>query len=112
MDAFCHAIEAYWNKESVPLCDALSMGALKMILENIKTAYDEPENKEARSRMIIAALIAGVSFSQTRTTGIHAVSFPLTAEFWRKPWHSVLCYTAGIYPHQSGAGSPEDADAG
>ncbi|HIT06239.1 MAG TPA: iron-containing alcohol dehydrogenase [Candidatus Scybalocola faecipullorum] len=89
MDAFCHAIEAYWNKESVPLCDALSMGALKMILENIKTAYDEPENKEARSRMIIAALIAGVSFSQTRTTGIHAVSFPLTAEFGAS--HGTAC---------------------
>lgn len=89
MDAFCHAIEAYWNKESVPLCDYLSLGALKLIFENIKKAYDEPENKEARANMILAALIAGVSFSQTRTTGIHAVSFPLTTEFGAS--HGTAC---------------------
>lgn len=89
MDAFCHAIEAYWNKESVPLCDYLSLGALKLIFENIKKAYDEPENKEARGNMILAALTAGVSFSQTRTTGIHAVSFPLTTEFGAS--HGTAC---------------------
>ena len=89
MDAFCHAIEAYWNKESVPLCDFLSLGALKLIFENIKKAYDEPENKEARGNMILAALAAGVSFSQTRTTGIHALSFPLTTEFGAS--HGTAC---------------------
>lgn len=89
MDAFCHAIEAYWNKESVPLCDFLSLGALKLIFENIKKAYDEPENKEARGNMILAALAAGVSFSQTRTTGIHALSFLLTTEFGAS--HGTAC---------------------
>lgn len=89
MDAFCHAIEAYWNKESVPVCDYLSLGALKLILENIKKAYDEPSNKEARGNMIVAALIAGIAFSQTRTTGIHAISFPLTTEFGAS--HGTAC---------------------
>jgi len=89
MDAFCHAIEAYWNKESLPICDMLSMGALKLILENIKTAYDEPANSKARGAMVTASLVAGISFSQTRTTGIHAVSFPLTTEFGAS--HGTAC---------------------
>lgn len=89
MDAFCHAIEAYWNKESVPLCDYMSMGAMKLILDNIKLAYDAPDNARARGNMILAALTAGVSFSQTRTTGIHAVSFPLTTEFGAS--HGTAC---------------------
>lgn len=89
MDAFCHAIEAYWNKESQPICDALSFGALRMILDNIKTAYDHPDNLEARGNMILASLIAGISFSQTRTTGIHACSFPLTTEFGAS--HGTAC---------------------
>ncbi len=89
MDAFCHAIEAYWNKESVPVCDVLSMGAIKMILENIKRAYDTPDDLEARGAMIVASLIAGISFSQTRTTGIHALSFPLTTEFGAS--HGTAC---------------------
>lgn len=89
MDAFCHAIEAYWNKESKPICDYLSMGACKLILENIKCAYDHPDDKEARSNMILASLTAGISFSQTRTTGIHALSFPLTVEYGAS--HGTAC---------------------
>lgn len=89
MDAFCHAIEAYWNKDSQPICDMLGMGAMKLILENIKTAYDEPDNKEARGAMVLASLIAGIAFSQTRTTGIHAISFPLTTEYGAS--HGIAC---------------------
>lgn len=89
MDAFCHAIEAYWNKNSQPMCDMLAMGALKLIIDNIKTAYQNPNNREARSSMLLASLMAGVAFSQTRTTGIHAISFPLTAEFGAS--HGTAC---------------------
>ncbi len=89
MDAFCHAIEAYWNKNSQPMCDMLAMGAMKQILSNIESAYREPSDKEARSAMVCASLIAGIAFSQTRTTGIHALSFPLTAEFGAS--HGTAC---------------------
>ncbi len=89
MDAFCHAIEAYWNKASQPICDMLAMGAMKLILENIRTAYSQPSNKDARAAMIKASLIAGIAFSQTRTTGIHALSFPLTTEFGAN--HGTAC---------------------
>lgn len=89
MDAFCHAIEAYWNQESQPICDMLAMGAMELILAHVKQAYDEPENLEARGAMSMASLIAGIAFSQTRTTGIHAISFPLTAEFGAS--HGIAC---------------------
>ena len=81
MDAFCHAIEAFWNKTSQPICDCLAVEAMQLILANIKKAYDHPDDQEARGNMQLASLLAGIAFSQTRTTGIHAVSFPLTAEF-------------------------------
>ncbi len=89
MDAFCHAIEAYWNKESQPLCDMLALGALELVLKNIKQAYDQPSDQEARAAMILASLTAGIAFSQTRTTGIHALSFPLTTEFGAN--HGTAC---------------------
>lgn len=89
MDAFCHAIEAYWNKESVPICDMLALGAMKLVLDHIEAAYRNPQNQTARCQMMKASLIAGIAFSQTRTTGIHAVSFPLTAEFHAS--HGVAC---------------------
>ena len=89
MDAFCHAIEAYWNKESQPICDMLALGAMKQILENIENAYHNPKDTAARGAMLQASLIAGIAFSQTRTTGIHAISFPLTTEFHAS--HGTAC---------------------
>lgn len=106
MDAFCHAIEAYWNKESLPICDMLAMGALKLILANIKKAYDCPTDVEARGNMILASLIAGIAFSQTRTTGIHALSFPLTTEFGAS--HGTACsITLPAFIKISSEGRPE-----
>ena len=81
MDAFCHAIEAYWNKNSQPFCDACALEALKLIKDNLLTAYYTGEDKEARKNMCIASLLAGAAFSQTRTTGPHALSYPLTANY-------------------------------
>ena len=81
MDAFCHAIEAYWNKESQPICDMVAMRAMSLILGNIKKAFDNPADSGARGAMSEASVLAGVAFSQTRTTGIHALSFPLTVDY-------------------------------
>lgn len=89
MDAFCHAIEAYWSINSNPISDALSISAIKAILGNIETAVKEPNNIEARRNMSCASVTAGISFSQTKTTGVHAVSFPLTVGFGAS--HGLAC---------------------
>lgn len=89
MDAFCHAIEAFWNKESIPVCDMLAMGAMKLILDNILAAYANSSDEDARGAMLLASLTAGIAFSQTRTTGIHALSFPLTVDFGAN--HGTAC---------------------
>ncbi len=81
LDAFTHAIEAYWNKNSQPICDYIALGAMDKVLKNIETAYNQPDNTKARGEMIIASLMAGIAFSQTRTTGIHALSFPFTTDY-------------------------------
>ena len=81
MDAFCHGIEAYWSEASVPISDVLAVEALKLIFGNLRKATLEPNHREARHKMLYASLLSGVAFSQTRTTGVHAVSFPLTTEF-------------------------------
>lgn len=78
LDAFIHAIEAYWAKSTQPFSETLSLKAMKLILQNIEKAYYEPDNLEARENLSTASLLAGMSFSQTRTTILHAMSFPLT----------------------------------
>jgi alcohol dehydrogenase len=89
MDAFCHAIEAYWSINSNPVSDSISLSVLKNIIENIETACFEPINATARRNMAYASMMAGISFSQTKTTAIHAVSFPLTSDFGAS--HGLAC---------------------
>ncbi len=78
MDVLCHALEAYWSRQHQPICDSLAINALRLVLENLKTACNEPENLVAREKMAEASLLAGLSFTVPRTNCSHACSYPLT----------------------------------
>lgn len=77
LDALTHAIESYWAKSSQPYTEGLALRATKMIFENLINSING--DKDARNNMALAATIAGIAFSQTRTTAAHAISFPLTS---------------------------------
>ncbi len=89
LDAFCHAIEAYWNPNSQPMCDVQAVDAMKRVFASLETAYNTPSDKAARADMLLASLQAGVAFSQTRTTGAHALSFSLTTDYGQS--HGAAC---------------------
>ncbi|MCD8291234.1 MAG: iron-containing alcohol dehydrogenase [Prevotella sp.] len=78
-DALCHAIEAYWNVNHQPACDVAAIYAIRLVLENVETVCNEPENKVARENMMLASLMAGFAFSQTGTSSSHACSYPVTS---------------------------------
>lgn len=77
-DAFCHAMETYWSVNATPVSDALAMAAVKLVVENMQTVLERPRDIDARENMSVASTTAGIAFAQTRTTALHAVSFPLT----------------------------------
>ena len=79
MDVLCHAIEGYWSTQHQPICDALALHAVRLVLENLRTACDDPENAVAREKMAEASVIAGLAFALPKTTGSHACSYPLTS---------------------------------
>lgn len=78
MDVLCHALEAYWSKHHQPVCDALAVHALQLVLENLRTVCKEPQNGVAREKMAEASVIAGMAFTIPKTTSAHACSYPLT----------------------------------
>ena len=80
-DSFSHALEAYWSKSSNPISDSLALKSMSLIFDNIESAYLEPQNIKARENMSLASLLAGIAFSQTRTTAMHATSFCLTSDY-------------------------------
>lgn len=88
-DAFCHAIEAYWATNTNPITQATALEAMDLILKNLKKAYDDGADQEARNNMAKASMLAGIAFSQTRTTVLHAISYYLTAHY--RIEHGIAC---------------------
>lgn len=78
IDVLCHAMEGFWSKGHQPICDALALHACKLVFRYLRTACNDPQNKEARAKMAEASVMAGLAFTLPKTTGPHACSFPLT----------------------------------
>ena len=81
LDALSQAIEAYWSKNHNPTSDKHALEAISIINENIINAFKNPNNIEFREKMLLASLEAGLAFSNTKTTAVHSVSYPITAHF-------------------------------
>lgn len=79
VDAFVHAMESFVGLAATPFTDAFNAQAMKLIAGNIRKAYANGANKEARAAMLYAATLAGMGFSQTQNGIIHAVGTNLPA---------------------------------
>ncbi|MFB5935525.1 iron-containing alcohol dehydrogenase [Peribacillus frigoritolerans] len=81
MDALTHAIESYTSKAANPVSQALAIQAIKMIGENLTKAYFVGTDIEARENMLVASMIAGAAFAQSRLGNVHAISHTLGGVF-------------------------------
>lgn len=99
VDALCHAIEGYATKrfdqkarpekpENRPIyggttifTDLFAEKAIELISNNLRKAFNNGENVEARRNMSLASLMAGISFTNAGLGVVHAMSFPLGGKF-------------------------------
>jgi alcohol dehydrogenase class IV len=79
LDALCHAVEAYTNKTyNTELEDELAREAVRLIHENLYTAYQDGSNLKAREEMQRAAFFAGRAFTRGMVGNVHAVGHTLS----------------------------------
>ena len=81
MDALTHAIEAYTATCSEPIADAVSLYAIELIYNNLKTAVFEGDNLQARSAMLMGSMLAGMGFSHSDVASVHCISEALGGMF-------------------------------
>ncbi len=79
LDAVAHAVESYWANGSNAVSKALALGAIKTIMSNIDSLFDG--DKKAHEYMAQGSMIAGLAFSNTKTTACHSISYPLTMHY-------------------------------
>ncbi len=81
MDALTHAIEAYIGRSTTKDTREYSEKAIKLIFENIKTAYEDGNNLEARKNMLYASYLAGSAFTVSYVGYVHAVAHSLGGKY-------------------------------
>lgn len=81
MDALTHAVEAYIGRSTSRETRRLAKEAVKLVLDNVKIAYDTPENHTARENMLKAAYKAGIAFSKSYVGYVHAVAHSLGGQY-------------------------------
>ena len=81
MDALTHVVEAYIGRSTSRETRALSLESVKLIFENIETAYNDGKNLKARENMLHAAYMAGIAFSKSYVGYIHAVAHSLGGQY-------------------------------
>lgn len=81
MDALTHAVEAYIGRSTTRSTKKNSEQAVKLIVENLKTAYDNGGNAEARQNMLVASYKAGLAFTKSYVGYVHAVAHSLGGRY-------------------------------
>jgi alcohol dehydrogenase class IV len=78
LDALTHAIEAACAPGYHPMCDAIAVETVAMIVRELPRAVASPGDADARSHMMMAASMAAVAF-QKGLGLVHAMAHPLGA---------------------------------
>ena len=81
MDALTHAVEAYIGNSTTPGTRKNALDAVKLIFENLDTAYTDGANKEARRNMLRASYFAGCAFTKSYVGYVHAVAHSLGGQY-------------------------------
>jgi len=79
MDAFTHNVEAYLAKGYHPMCDAIALAGTKLVWDNLPRVMENPHDLEARSNMMMAAMMGAVAF-QKGLGAVHSLAHPLSTE--------------------------------
>ncbi len=81
LDAIGHATESYWAKASNEISKGLALQSIRKIMRNIPDLWCEEKKCNALDQIAQGSLLAGLAFSNTRTTACHSMSYPLTMRY-------------------------------
>ncbi|MGB0732280.1 MAG: iron-containing alcohol dehydrogenase [Pontibacterium sp.] len=81
IDALTHAMEAYVSRKATPYSDSQALQAMALIGPNLRRAFHQGNDQEAREAMMLGSTLAGVAFSNASVAMVHGMSRPIGAFF-------------------------------
>jgi len=95
MDAFTQAVEAYVSKGATALTDAMAREAAVRVAQNIRAAYADGVNLEARTEILLGSMMAGMALANARSGAVHGMAHPVGSRY--RLAHGLVC--AMLLPH-------------
>jgi len=89
VDALAHAVESMTGNQANPLSDALARDAIRTIKEWLPVAYRDGSNIEAREKMLLASMFAGMAFTNGLVHLGHSIGHTIGAQFHIP--HGIAC---------------------
>jgi len=80
MDAFTHCLESLTCPVFHPLCDAIAIHGLELVIRYLERATRNGQDIEARGNMQVAATMGAIAF-QKDLGATHSLAHPLSTEF-------------------------------
>ena len=81
MDALTHALEALVSTRANSIADVLAMRAVEDIFMYLPKSYHEGQNLEAREKMLLASMMAGMAFTNVSLGIVHSMAHTLGGLF-------------------------------
>ena len=77
MDALTHAVEAYIGGWGTAFSDRMALSAVGLIYQNLPIAFADGQNLDAREKMALASMYAGLAFTRANVGNVHAIAHQL-----------------------------------
>jgi alcohol dehydrogenase class IV len=81
VDTLTHGIEAYVSRKANGMTDQLALSCIKLCAQHLYTAWSQPDDREARAGMALAACQGGMAFANSSVCLVHGMSRPIGAVF-------------------------------
>jgi alcohol dehydrogenase len=81
LDVLTHAIEAFVSIAATPLTDVQAKNAISLVANYLRPSVASKLNEEAKAKMAMASLQAGLAFSNAILGAVHAMSHAIGGRF-------------------------------
>ena len=81
IDALTHAMEAYVSRKANAYSDSQALAAMRLLGPNLRRAYHNGKDQQAREAMMLGSTLAGIAFSNASVALVHGMSRPIGAFF-------------------------------
>ena len=89
MDAFTQLLESYLSTTANVITDALAVEGLGRVSKSLRTAYQDGSNVEARTDMLLASYLSGITLANAGLGLVHGFASSIGG-FFEIP-HGVIC---------------------